>query len=417
MMSGMNSLSNCNILIGISAGIAAYKSCDMIRLLIKKGANVRVVMTENATQFISPITFQSLSGHPVRIKTFDTHAEAGMSHIELARWADIFLIAPASADIIAKITHGFADNLLTTIWLASSAKKFIAPAMNQQMWHSAATQQNIKQLARYNVILIGPASGEQACGDIGLGRMSEAEDIVKTLLANQIKRTAKLLHKQNAKPLKVMITAGPTIEEIDPVRFISNRSSGKMGYAIAQAAINSGAEVSLISGPTQLPPPDCHFYAVQTAQQMLKQVLDNIEKIDIFIACAAVADYRPEKILAKKIKKKEQNLELKLIKNPDIVKHVADISKQNNNRPFCVAFAAETNDLQTHAKQKLANKGVHLLAANWVGISAEGENLGFDQNDNELFLFWANGESHLEKTSKVILAQQLIDKISLLYEA
>ncbi|MFK5986565.1 MAG: bifunctional phosphopantothenoylcysteine decarboxylase/phosphopantothenate--cysteine ligase CoaBC [Pseudomonadota bacterium] len=422
----MQSLLNSNILIGISAGIAAYKSCEIVRLLIKQGANVQVVMTENAQNFIAPITFQSLSGRPVRIKTFDPEAEAAMSHIELARWADIFIIAPASADIIAKISHGFADNLLTTIWLASKASKVVAPAMNQQMWQAAATQQNIKQLQQYGVVLIGPNSGEQACGDVGFGRMSEASEIVEQLSQISIKQQSKPLVKPSVEQqaehslasLKVMITAGPTVEEIDPVRFISNRSSGKMGYAIAQAAIDAGAEVTLVSGPTLLTAPDCHFYSVQSAQQMLQQVMDNINTTDIFIACAAVADYRPEQVLKQKLKKhpNNNNLVLNLIKNPDIIKQVAELAAKNTkNRPFCVAFAAETNDLKKHAQQKLNNKGVQLLAANWVGKSASGESLGFDQEQNELFLFWPGGESHLKKTTKIILAQQLIETISLIY--
>lgn len=411
----MNNLSNTNILLGISAGIAAYKSCEIIRLLVKQGANVRVVMTENAKQFITPITLQSLSGHPVRSEIFDPLAESAMSHIELARWADIFLIAPASADIIAKISHGFADSLLTTVWLASTAKKLIAPAMNQHMWQARTTQRNIQLLKQYAVDIIGPDNGEQACGDVGPGRMTEAADIVRQL--NIINTAEKETDNNLLAQLKVTITAGPTIEDIDPVRFISNRSSGKMGYAIAEEAIKAGAEVTLISGPTQLKQPLCHFHSIRTAKQMLQLVNQHIESTDIFIACAAVADYRAEHVAKEKLKKTRDRLELKLIKNPDIIKQVAKRAKENTKGlPFCVAFAAETNDLKANAQQKLKNKGVDLIAANQVGISARGDSLAFDQDDNELLLLWPKGELQLQKASKQILAQQLIEKISLLYK-
>jgi len=412
----MKNLSNTNILLGISAGIAAYKCCDIIRLLIKQGANVRVVMTENAKQFVTPITLQSLSGHSVRSEIFDPQAESAMSHIELARWADIFLIAPASADIIAKISHGFADSLLATIWLASKAKKVIAPAMNQHMWQAQITQQNIQLLIQHDVSILGPDSGEQACGDIGPGRMSEAQDIVKYL--KNMSEAQQQSDNNLLSQLKVMITAGPTIEDIDPVRYISNRSSGKMGYAIAEAAIKAGAKVTLISGPTQLQPhPLCQFHSVKTAEQMLNKVNKNIQSIDIFIACAAVADYRVADVALEKIKKKQETLELKLVKNPDIIKQVATIAKEHNQGlPFCVAFAAETNNLETNARQKLASKGVDLIAANHVGISKKGDLIGFNQDDNELSLYWSKGELQLKKASKLIIAQQLIQKISQLYQ-
>jgi len=410
----MKNLSNTNILLGISAGIAAYKCCELIRLLIKQGANVRVVITESAKQFVTPITLQSLSGHPVRSEVFDKQAESAMSHIELARWADIFLIAPASADIIAKISHGFADSLLATVWLASKAKKLIAPAMNQHMWQAQITQQNIQLLKQYNIDIIGPDNGEQACGDVGPGRMAEVCDIVNylTKLAISQPQSSNYLSK-----LKVMVTAGPTIEDIDPVRFISNRSSGKMGYAIAEAAIEAGAEVTLISGPTQLKPPLCQFYSIKTAQQMYQKVMDGIESIDIFISCAAVADYRVENKALEKIKKKQDSLELKLIKNPDIIKQVAINAKENlHGLPFCVAFAAETNNIQSNAKHKLKSKGVDLIAANKVGLSDKGKPIGFDQDDNELALYWPKGQLQLKKASKQKLAKKLIKKISQLYQ-
>jgi len=411
----MKKLSNTNILLGISAGIAAYKCCEIIRLFIKQGANIRVVMTENAKQFVTPITLQSLSGHSVRSEIFDSQAESAMSHIELARWADIFIIAPASADIIAKISHGFADSLLSTVWLASRAKKLIAPAMNQHMWQAQVTQQNIQLLKQAGVNIIGPEDGEQACGDIGPGRMTEASNIAKYV--NKINISQEKSSKHYLSKLKLMITAGPTIEDIDPVRFISNRSSGKMGYAIAEAAIKAGAEVTLISGPTQLKPPLCQFSSIKTTQQMYEQVMDNIESTDIFISCAAVADYRVENKALEKIKKKQDNLELKLIKNPDIIKQVAEAAKENpKGLPFCVAFAAETNNLLSHAQQKLKNKKVDLIAANKVGLSDNGKPIGFDQDDNQLLLLWPKGKTQLKKASKQILAQQLIKKIAQLYQ-
>jgi phosphopantothenoylcysteine decarboxylase / phosphopantothenate---cysteine ligase len=408
----MKNLPNTNILLGISAGIAAYKSTEIVRLLVKQGANVRVVMTENAKQFITPVTMQSLSGHPVRTEIFDAQAESAMSHIELARWADVFLIAPASADIIAKISHGFADSLLSTVWLASNAKKYIAPAMNKNMWQASPTRKNIILLEQQGACIIGPDSGEQACGDIGLGRMTEANEIV-----NQLCMFNKPSANHRLSQLKVMITAGPTIEDIDPVRFISNRSSGKMGYALTHAAIQAGANVTLISGPTQLQPPQCQFHSVKTARQMLNQVMKEIESVDIFIACAAVADYRVDQVAQQKLKKSQDTLELKLVKNPDIIKQVSGIAKKKNRElPFTVAFAAETNDLTLHAQQKLQNKGVDLIAANWVGRADNGHSIGFDQDENELFLFWPKGELHLKKSSKQFLALQLIDKISQLYQ-
>lgn len=415
----MKNLSNTNILLGISAGIAAYKCCEIIRLLVKQGAKVRVIMTESAKQFVTPISLQSLSGHPVRTDIFDPQAESAMSHIELARWADIFLVAPASADIIAKISHGFADSLLSTVWLASTAKKVLAPAMNQHMWQAQITQQNIHSLTQQGIHIIGPAEGEQACGDIGPGRMTEAEEIVNYLspINQTSNQSSSLINTDDLSQLKVMITAGPTIEDIDPVRFISNRSSGKMGYAIAEAAIQAGAEVTLISGPTQLEQPLCQFYSVKTAQQMLHQVTQKIDSIDIFIACAAVADYRVEDIAVEKIKKKQDTLQLNLVKNPDIIKQVAAIAKENKQGlPFCVAFAAETNNLKANAQQKLTSKGVDLIAANQVGSIANGKTLAFNQDDNELLLFWPEGEILLKRASKKILAQQLIKKISQLYK-
>jgi len=397
------SLSNKNIILAVSGGIAAYKSAHLIRLLTAAGAHVQVVMTDNATEFITPITLQALSGNPVRRELFDSVAEAAMGHIELARWADLIILAPATANCIAKISHGFADDLLSTIWLAAACPKAIAPAMNQQMWQAQTTQENITKLQGQGISIIGPDCGEQACGDNGPGRMVEPEQIIEDLVAISQSEQG---HSDILKNLNVMVTAGPTVENIDPVRFISNRSSGKMGYAIAEAASQAGAKVTLVSGPTQLQSPNVSFHSVKSAQQMYEQVMQNIADIDIFISCAAVADYRPEKIQLQKIKKKQDTLQLNLVKNPDIVKSVAAMTKA----PFTVGFAAETDDLIKHAHGKLQNKKLQLIVANKVG-----EKIGFDQDDNELHLFWPDGEEKLPKASKKQLAHQLIEKIAVLY--
>jgi len=394
----MINLTKTNIILGISAGIAAYKSAHLIRLLKTAGANVQVVMTRHAVEFITPTTLQALSGNPVRIELFDPAAEAAMGHIELARWADMIILAPATANTIARLAHGFADDLISTLWLAAKCQKFIAPAMNQQMWQAVATQNNINQLKQQQVQIIGPELGDQACGDVGPGRMTEPQDILSYLSLPS--------STESLQGLKLMITAGPTVEEIDPVRYISNRSSGKMGYAIAQAAQAAGAEVILVSGPTRLEAPVVTLHNVKSAQQMYTQVMKDIEQVDIFIACAAVADYRPETLETQKIKKHQDVLQLNLIKNPDIVKSVAALK----NSPFTVGFAAETNDLIAHAHGKLRDKKLQLIVANKVGAG-----LAFDQDDNELHLFWPDGEMQLSKANKKHLAKQLIEKIAVLY--
>ncbi|OYY74667.1 MAG: bifunctional 4'-phosphopantothenoylcysteine decarboxylase/phosphopantothenoylcysteine synthetase [Gammaproteobacteria bacterium 28-57-27] len=395
-------LQHKNILLGISGGIASYKACELVRRLRDAGAEVRVVMTDNATRFITPLTLQALSGHPVRVSLWDENHEAAMGHIELARWADAILIAPASADVMARLAAGMADDLLTTLCLASEAPMLLAPAMNRIMWAHPATQANAQTLHQRGASILGPAAGSQACGETGEGRMLEAVDLVKQLadvLACRVdKRSASTLHGK-----RVVITAGATREAIDPVRFISNRSSGRMGYAVAEAARDAGAEVVLISGVTHLPtPPGIRRIDVETALQMRTAVLQAMP-CDIFIATAAVADYRPADPATQKIKKHADTLSIELIKNPDILSEVAALER----RPFSVGFAAETEHLLEHARDKLQRKNLDLIAANRVG-----EGLAFDQLDNALSVLWADGQIELAHTDKSTLARQLIQIIT-----
>ena len=404
----MSEFLNKNIIVGVTGGIAAYKAAELVRLLIKQGAQVQVVMTRSAEQFVSPLTFQALSGNSVRTELFDVDAEAGMGHIELARWADLIIVAPASANTMAKIAYGMADNLLTTLCLASPAPIVIAPAMNQQMWHHQVTANNVHRLLEQeNLSLCGPVAGEQACGDIGLGRMAEPEAIIQH--ACQSLQAGQLLAGK-----RVLLTAGPTIEDIDPVRYISNRSSGKMGYAIARAAQRAGAEVTLITGPVALSAPEkIQLHAVRNALQMHEAVMTHVRETDIFIATAAVADYRPVHKENSKIKKDKPQLNIALTKNPDILAEVAALT----DKPFCVGFAAETNDLEKYALDKLKRKKLDLIVANQVG-----ESLGFEQDSNELHLFWpmkdgvsATSNIHsktLHRASKSVLARQLINEIA-----
>lgn len=411
----MTVFNNKKIIVGICGGIAAYKSAELVRLLIKQGAQVQIVMTDAALEFVSALTFQALSGREVRSALFDSDAEAAMGHIELARWADLILIAPATANSIAKIAYGMADNLLTTLCLASQAPLVIAPAMNQQMWCSKATQKNIEILStRANVSFCGPEEGEQACGDIGPGRMAEPSELLTCcvnlfaakLYANELSASQALKNK------RVMITAGPTIEDIDPVRYVSNRSSGKMGYAIAQAAQQQGAEVILVSGPVALNAPDnIKLIQVRSAQQMHEAVFQEISSIDIFIGTAAVADYRPIKKRTNKIKKNADNLTIELLKNPDILADVAALA----DKPITIGFAAETNDIEKYAIDKLKRKNLDMIAANKVGDSE-----GFEADHNELYLFWHNKKcdhcyKKLAYASKKQIAVQLIAEIVLLF--
>ncbi len=387
---------NKNIVVGISGGIAAYKSAILVRELIKAGAKVRVCMTNAATQFITPLTFQALSGNPVHIDLLDSSVEAAMGHIELARWADLIIIAPASADIMARLAQGMANDLLSTLCLASEAPLHLAPAMNSIMWANAATQANLQTLLQRDIKIHGPAIGEQACGETGAGRMLEPDEIVAKLLLNQLALNKPL-------PLQgkhVLLTAGPTREAIDPVRYISNRSSGKMGYSIAIAARDLGATVTIISGPVTVPAPqNIDIIKVESAAQMHVATLAAAKYADIFIATAAVSDFSTKNIFSKKIKKSGEYLQLQLKQNADIL---SDISHQFSNL-FTVGFAAETHDLIKYARRKLERKKLDLIVANPVG-----EGKGFDQDTNQLEIIWNDGQLSLPEKDKQTLAHELI---------
>ena len=397
----MQRLTNKQIILGITGGIAAYKSAELTRLLKNAGANVRVVMTPSATEFITPLTLQALSGNPVHLHLLNTEAEAGMGHIELAKWADMVLIAPASANFMARLTAGQGDDLLTTLCLATEAPICLAPAMNQAMWRDAGTQQNASILHQRGVMLFGPGIGEQACGDNGPGRMLEPEEIAN--------RAAEQFESGSLAGKTVFITAGPTREPLDPVRYISNHSSGKMGYALAEAAIEAGAKVKLISGPVNLPAPArLERVSVESAQDMLEASLDNLSLCDIFIAAAAVADYRPTAISEHKIKKgSEEIMELHLVKNPDIVATVAASAP----KPFTVGFAAETRDILEYARGKLERKNLDLIIANDVSRS----DIGFNSDENAVTVISQHRAETLPQTSKRKLAALLIERIAAQY--
>lgn len=380
------------VLLGLSGGIAAYKSAELTRLLVKAGAEVRVVMTEGAQAFITPLTFQALSGNPVHTHLLDPEAEAGMGHIELAKWADMIIVAPASADVMARLAAGMADDLLSTLCLATEADILLAPAMNQAMWRHPATQNNARTLQSYGYHLLGPDQGEQACGDVGPGRMLEAETIF-TLLAqhyqaragkdNAFRHTTSQPDQRSLQGRTVTLTAGPTREAVDPVRYISNHSSGKMGFALAQAALEAGAQVNLISGPVQIPAPEgVNFIPVNSAQQMLEASLAYLDQTDIFIAAAAVADYRPDNAADQKMKKQpgQDELVLRLIQNPDIVATVA----RHPQRPFTVGFAAETQDVENYAIGKLIRKNLDMIIANDVSRT----DIGFNSDQNAVTVLW-----------------------------
>ncbi|MDR9439275.1 MAG: bifunctional phosphopantothenoylcysteine decarboxylase/phosphopantothenate--cysteine ligase CoaBC [Halomonas sp.] len=375
----MSTLPRRRVLLGISAGIAAYKSAQLARLLTQAGCEVRVVMTEGAQAFITPLTLQALTGEAVRTSLLDPEAEAGMGHIELARWADTILIAPATADLMARLAQGLADDLLTTLCLASEAEKAMAPAMNQAMWRHPATQRNAHQLAEDGWQLLGPDSGDQACGDVGPGRMLEPEAILAAL------QQTRDPDAREADGLTITITAGPTREPLDPVRYLSNHSSGKMGFALAAAAASLGARVRLISGPVSLPTPDgVERTNVQSAREMHAAAQRLAADSDIFIGCAAVADYRAETAAEHKIKKVEgeEGLTLRLVKNPDIIAGVAALPEAQ--RPLVVGFAAETRDLEAYARDKLARKGLDMIVANDVSRAE----IGFGSDDNAALLLW-----------------------------
>ncbi|AIF46266.1 bifunctional phosphopantothenoylcysteine decarboxylase/phosphopantothenate--cysteine ligase CoaBC [Dyella japonica] len=397
------SLAQRRILLGVSGGIAAYKSCELVRRLRDLGAEVRVVMTENAAHFVSATTFQALSGQPVRSSLWDAEAEAAMGHIELARWAERIIIAPASADLIARLAHGMANDLLTTVCLASAAPLYVAPAMNQQMWAHPAVQANVDTLRQRGVHLLGPASGDQACGDIGSGRMLEPLELREAMVAS--------FGVQELRGLKVVVSAGPTYEDIDPVRFIGNRSSGRMGFAVAEAAAQAGAEVTLVAGPVSIatPPGIARRIDVRSAAQMRDAVVTASAGADIYIAAAAVGDYRPAEVADHKLKKSDgAPLELRLTENPDILVTLA----AQTVRPFLVGFAAETHDVERYAQDKLKRKGLDMIAANQVGGG-----LGFEAADNALTLYGPEGAIELPRASKTELARQLVAKVAERYRA
>jgi phosphopantothenoylcysteine decarboxylase/phosphopantothenate--cysteine ligase len=392
----MNYLSGKHILLGVTGGIAAYKSAELVRQLRGQGAEVRVVMTTAATGFITPLTLQALSGNPVHTELLDAGAEAAMGHIELARWADALLVAPATADFIARTVNGRADDLLAAICLACEVPVALAPAMNRAMWEHPATCDNIETLRCRGIRIMGPAVGEQACGETGPGRMLEPAQLVEEL--------AGLFRSGTLAGRRVLVTAGPTREAIDPVRYISNRSSGRMGFAVAAAAAGAGAEVLLVSGPVSLPTPArVRRLDVESAAQMQRAVLAHVADCDIFISVAAVADYRPRTVAAQKLKKSAAAMRLELERNPDILAAVAALPAA----PFTVGFAAETEKLAEHAQQKLRAKHIDMIAANAVGNGQ-----GFDRDDNALQLFWAGGGQALPRSGKAQLARQLIAVIA-----
>ena len=403
---GMARLTGKRVLLGVSGGIAAYKSTMIIRLLKQAGCDVRVVMTQGAQAFITPMTLQALSGEEVRTSLLDTQAEAGMGHIELARWADVLLIAPATANLMARLAQGMADDLLTTLCLASNAPRWMAPAMNQAMWGHVATQRNLARLVEDGWHMIGPAEGEQACGDTGFGRMSEPDAISDVIIRHLHPPTASTGPAEDVR--HIVITAGPTREPLDPVRYLSNHSSGKMGYALAAAAVRQGARVTLISGPVDLATPEqVERIDVETASEMDAVAQRLAPQADLFIGCAAVADYRLESPAAHKIKKSDNSdtLMLTLIKNPDIIARVAALPVPA--RPLVVGFAAETRDVEHYARDKLSRKGLDMIVAN--DVSASG--LGFGSDDNAAWLLWRNGHGTDSEHQPAQPKQKLADAI------
>jgi phosphopantothenoylcysteine decarboxylase/phosphopantothenate--cysteine ligase len=389
----MLSLSNKHILLGITGGIAAYKCAELTRLFIKAGAQVQIVMTKAATEFVTPLTLQALSGNKVHLELLDADAEAGMGHIELARWADLIIIAPATANSISKLVNGQADDLLTTLVLATSAPIALAPAMNQAMWADAATQSNLERVKERGFHLFGPASGEQACGDVGLGRMLEPADILQSC--------ADLFPVGALAGKHILITGGPTIEPIDPVRFITNHSSGKMAYALANEAAIAGAKVTLISGPVSLSTPaNVTRIDVTTAQQMLDQCLNVVNTVDVFIGVAAVADYRPVAAAPQKIKKTANTLEIQLVKNPDIISEIAKLP----NRPMMVGFAAETEHILAHGRDKLKRKNLDLLFANNASDTFNSDTIAF-------IAITATSDKELPAANKNVAARQMLQLV------
>ncbi len=399
----MAGLTGKHIVLGVSGGIAAYKSPELVRRLRDRGAEVRVVLTSAAKAFITPLSLQAVSGYPVSDDLLDPAAEAAMGHIELGKWADLVIMAPATADLLARVTAGMANDLLTTVCLATAAPVAAVPAMNQQMYRAPATQANLATLAQRGVLLWGPDSGSQACGDVGPGRMLDPLEIVERAVQH-FSPVKDLQH------LKIMLTAGPTREALDPVRFISNHSSGKMGFAIAQAAAARGAQVTLVAGPVSLPTPaGVTRIDVTSALEMEHEVMKRAAEQQIFIGCAAVADYRAAQIAPEKIKKQGDEITLKMVKNPDIVAGVAAMA---THRPFVVGFAAETQNVEEYARQKLIRKHLDLICANDISLAGH----GFNSDTNALHLFWQQGDVRLPHADKTLLGQQLLDEIVSRYD-
>jgi len=393
----MAELRNKRILLGIAGGIAAYKSAELVRELQRRGADIQVAMTDSACQFITPVTMQALSGKPVYTSMWDSRVANGMPHIELSRDRDLIVVAPATADFMAKLVHGKADDLLSTLCLARECTLMVAPAMNRQMWENPSTQRNVAQLRQDGIVVLGPDAGDQACGEVGMGRMLEPMDLVREISAWFEPKLLSGTH--------VLVTAGPTFEPIDPVRGLTNRSSGKMGYAVARAALEAGARVTLISGPVAIePPPAAQIVRVETARQMLDAVNAQVDAADVFIAVAAVADYYVANGSSQKIKKEAGIPSLELALNPDIVESIA----KRQNPPFCVGFAAESEKLEEHAEAKRRRKKLPLLAANLVQSAIEAD-------DNELVLFDDEGSHRLGRSSKLDQARLLIRHIAKLY--
>jgi len=390
-----------NILLGVTGSIAAYKSPEIVRNLRSEGFSVRVVLSESAKEFVTETTLQAVSSYPVRSSLWDAEAEAAMSHIELARWADCILIAPATANFLSQLSYGSANDLLTTLCLATRSKIFVSPAMNSVMWENKAVQENRATLVSRGINIIEPDYGDQACGEVGVGRMPNPDVIAGIIKEN---------FSENPSPLqgkKVLITAGPTREPIDPIRFISNRSSGKMGYALASAFNAAGCNVRIISGPSSLPFPDaCDVVKIETAQEMYHEVHKSLKGIDIFVSAAAVSDYSSEKVDEHKIKKNDEKMSLRLIKSPDILSSVTSL----RSHPFCVGFAAETDNIEVYAKEKLIKKELDMIIANKVG-----SNLGFDSDENSVLVLWNGGSKRYKKQLKISLAKQLVQLISKRY--
>ncbi|HIL93826.1 MAG TPA: bifunctional phosphopantothenoylcysteine decarboxylase/phosphopantothenate--cysteine ligase CoaBC [Cycloclasticus sp.] len=396
----MNKLQHRRILLGVTGGIAAYKAAEILRQCQTLGAEVRVVMTPAATEFITPLTFQALSGSPVHTQLLDAEEEAGMGHINLARWADVVLVAPASADFIARLSSGMANDLLTTLLLATEKTVMLAPAMNRAMFDDPNTQENIRKLKKQGVVILGPGEGVQACGEVGLGRMLEPEELVQSV--------AEHFQTGELAGLNVLLNAGPTREAIDPVRYISNHSSGKMGFALAQACADAGAHVTLVAGPVRLQTPSgIERINVISAHEMAEAVMAKSKWADIFIASAAVVDYTPVEIADNKIKKHASQMQLTLVKTTDIL---TDVATQDDTT-FCVGFAAETDNLEAYAKGKLERKSLDMIAANWVGRD-EG---GFNSEYNALSVYWNGGEQEIGSMPKPELARELITLIAKRY--